>query len=53
MEGGRKRKIILDNSTFQKFFKNNDDFERNIFDWLRFDKTKDLLEAPALFYKDN
>lgn len=48
-EGNRKRKIILDTESFQQFFKSPADFERNIFDWLRFDKTKDLPALPDFF----
>lgn len=53
VEGNRKRKIILETSVFRKFFKTEKDFEQNIFDWLRFDKTKDLHEKPNFFYQDN
>jgi hypothetical protein len=52
-EEDRRRKIILDPTTFKKFFRNKDDFERNIFDWLRFDKTKDLIANPEFFYQEN
>jgi putative transposase len=53
IEGDRKRKIILDTSIYNQFFKRRADFEQNIFDWLRFDKTKDLSEAPDFFYQEN
>lgn len=53
MEGNRKRKIILDTSTFDQHFKTPEDFERNIFDWLRFDKTKDLSSTPDFFYQED
>jgi len=53
MEHNRKRKIILDTSAYEKFFKSSADFERNIFDWLRFDKTKDLSAKPDFFYQEN
>lgn len=48
----RKAKILLEPSLFNKFFKDPKDFEQNIFDWLRFDKTKDLEEKPAFFKED-
>ncbi len=48
----RKGKVILEPSLFNKFFKDPKDFEQNIFDWLRFDKTKDLLDKPGFFYED-
>jgi hypothetical protein len=51
MEGNRKSKIILDMDTFHRHFKCPADFERNIFDWLRFDKTKDLKDEPDFFEK--
>lgn len=53
VEGNRKRKIILETSIFEKFFKTIADFETNIFDWLRFDKTKDLHEKPDFFYQED
>lgn len=51
MEGKRKSKIILDMDPFHRCFKCPAEFERNIFDWLRFDKTKDLLDEPKFFEK--
>jgi hypothetical protein len=50
-EGNRKGKIILATDTYHRHFKCPADFERNIFDWLRFDKTKDLHDKPAFFEK--
>jgi hypothetical protein len=52
-EGKRKGKIILDMDTYHRHFKCPADFERNIFDWLRFDKTKDLLDEPKFFQRED
>ena len=45
----RLRKIILEPTIFEKYFKSPADFERNIFDWLRLDKTRDLVDRPNFF----
>ena len=52
MEDHRRRRVILDTTTMSKFFPTPKDFEQNIFDWLRFDKTKDLSSRPDFFYEE-
>jgi putative transposase len=49
VENNRRRKAILDTDTFYKFFQTPKDFEQNIFDWLRFEKTEDLPDHPDFF----
>ncbi len=49
VEGNRRKKVILDTSVFDHYFKSAADFEQNIFDWLRFDKTKELSDSPEFF----
>ncbi len=52
VEQNRRRKLILEPAVFNRFFKSEADFEQNIFEWLRFDKTKDLQDKPEFFYQD-
>jgi len=49
VEGNRMRKIILNSKIFERYFKTSADFEENIFTWLRFDKTRELVDKPNFF----